>query len=177
MATRTPRASRRVRAAAPESGRVPSPAGPRGQRSPRLTTSSHTDTPPRTLRAAVERWLVPASLALLCLAAYANSFDAGFALDNRQLILNDPRVHAFTRENLSLIARHSYWWPYGESGLYRPLTTLTYLADYAVLGHGTNPAGYHAFNLLVHITNVLLLWRIVVRLTSSAWTAAAAAAL
>ena len=43
-------------------------------------------------------WLVAAGLALLCLAVYANAFDAGFALDNKQLILNDPRVHAFGDE-------------------------------------------------------------------------------
>ena len=122
-------------------------------------------------------WLAATGLALLCVAVYANSFTTGFALDNTQLILNDPRVRAFTAENLSLIARHSYWWPFGESGLYRPLTTLSYLFDYAVLGHGVNPAGYHAFNLVVHIVNVLLLWRVVMHVTSRAWTAVAAAAL
>ena len=90
----------------------------------------------------------PRGLALLCLAVYSNAFGAGFALDNRQLILRDPRVHAFTRENLSLILNHTYWWPYGESGLYRPLTTFTYLFNYAVLGNADRPAGYHWFNLL-----------------------------
>ena len=105
------------------------------------------------------------------------SFDAGFALDNRQLILNDPRVHAFTRENLSLIARHSYWWPYGESGLYRPLTTLSYLFNYAVLGEADRPSGYHWFNLTLHIVNVLMVWRLSLRLTASAWIAAVAAAI
>ena len=65
-------------------------------------------------------WMIAVGLTLLCLAVYANAFGAGFALDNRQLILRDPRVHALTRENLSLILNHTYWWPYGESGLYRP---------------------------------------------------------
>lgn len=124
-----------------------------------------------------QRWLVPAVLMLLCAGVYANSFTTGFALDSRQLILNDPRVHAFTNENLSLILRHSYWWPYGESGLYRPLTTLSYLFDYSLLGHGTAPAGYHVLNLVLHIANVLLLWRIATRVTADAWVAAAAAAL
>lgn len=113
---------------------------------------------------------------MLCLVAYANSFTAGFALDNKQLILRDPRVRALTSDNLQLIAQHTYWWPYGESGLYRPLTTLSYLFNFAVLGNAERPPGYHALNLLLHVTNVLLLWRVVQRMTRDRWSAAVAAA-
>ena len=123
------------------------------------------------------RWGVPAGLGLLCLAVYSNSFATGFPLDNRQLILRDPRVHALTRENLSLILNHTYWWPYGESGLYRPLTTLSYLLNFAILGNGERPAGYHLFNLLFHIANVLLLWRLTWRVTANRWIAVVTAAL
>src|SRR5664279_339662 len=38
--------------------------------------------------------LVGLGLCLLTLAAYSNSFGAGFAMDNRGLILQDARVHA-----------------------------------------------------------------------------------
>lgn len=122
-------------------------------------------------------WLTATGLALLCVAIYSNSFGTGFPLDNRQLILRDPRVHTLSVENLRLILQHSYWWPYGESGLYRPLSTLSYLFNFAVLGNADRPAGYHAVNLLLHTCNVLLLWRIMVRLTGSSWTAVAGAAL
>lgn len=122
-------------------------------------------------------WAVAAGLALLCIAAYANGITTGFALDSRQLILRDPRVHALTWDNLRLIAQHTYWWPNGESGLYRPLTTVTYLLNYAAFGNGERPAGYHVVNVLLHITNVVLLWRVVVRLTGRVWPPVAAAAL
>ena len=69
--------------------------------------------------------VIGAGLCVLVLAAYANSFPTGFALDSRQLVLNDPRVHAVTAENIDRILQKSYWWPYGESGLYRPLTTFS----------------------------------------------------
>ena len=108
---------------------------------------------------------------VLCLLAYANTFTTGFALDNRQLILRDPRVRAFTLDNLRLIVQHTYWWPYGESGLYRPLTTLSYLFNFVVLGSAERPFGYHAVNLLFHVINVLLFWSIVRRVTASRWTA------
>ena len=110
------------------------------------------------------RLLGPAALVLLTLAAYANSFGAGFPLDNKGLILEDVRVHEATSANVGLILRHTYWWPHGESGLYRPVTTLSYLFNYAVLGNGDRPAGYHAINLLLHIVNVLLAYALMLRL-------------
>src|SRR5450759_1300763 len=119
--------------------------------------------------------LVGLGLCLLTLAAYSNSFGAGFAMDNRGLILQDARVHAATAENLGLIFGHTYWWPYGESGLFRPLTTLSYLFNYAILGNGEHPAGYHWINFLLHAANVLLVYALGLRLSSSrpaAWTSA-----
>ncbi len=114
------------------------------------------------------RLLVAAALCVLTLAAYANSFSAGFPFDNKQLVLQDARVHDASDANVDLILRHTYWWPYGESGLYRPVTTLSYLFNYAVLGNRERPAGYHWFNLVVHMLNVLLVYALVLRLTGPA---------
>ena len=119
--------------------------------------------------------LVALGLCLLTLVAYSNSFGAGFAMDNRGLILQDARVHAATAENLDLIFGHTYWWPYGESGLFRPFTTLSYLFNYAILGNGDHPAGYHWINFLMHAANVLLVYALGLRLAGwrpAAWTAA-----
>ena len=99
-------------------------------------------------------------LAVLAFLAYSNSFTAGFSLDSRALILQDPRVHAATSENVSLIVDRTYWWPYGESGLYRPLTTFSYLFNYAILGNADRPLGYHIVNLALHTINVLLVFSI-----------------
>ena len=101
----------------------------------------------------------------------------GFPLDNKQLILQDTRVHDATADNVDLIVRHTYWWPYGESGLYRPLTTLSYLFNYAVLGNRDRPAGYHVVNLLLHTINVMLLYALMRRLTRPAGVAFAGAAI
>ncbi len=120
-----------------------------------------------------------AGAAVLCaivIAAYSNSFGAGFAFDSRQLILQDPRVHAATADNVNLILQHTYWWPYGESGLYRPLTTLSYLLNYSVLGSVDHPLSYHVVNLLAHLANVLLVWMLVALVGGRADAAFAAAA-
>jgi tetratricopeptide (TPR) repeat protein len=109
------------------------------------------------------------AVCLLVLVVYANSFDAGFTLDNAQLILKDARVHAVSVANVARIWQHSYYWPSGEAGIYRPFTTLTYLLNYAVLGNGESPAGYHWINLLLHLCNVLLVFRIAALSVGGLW--------
>src|SRR5262245_18440700 len=86
-------------------------------------------------------WLACAGLCALTWLAYSNSFTGGLVLDNKVLLLEDVRVRVVTPENISLIFQKSYWWPYIESALYRPVTTLSYLFNYAVLGNGREPAG------------------------------------
>ena len=65
-------------------------------------------------------------LAALCLAAYWNSFDAELLLDNKTIILKDPRLAAMSWENARDIFTRHYWWPSLESHLHRPVTTLSY---------------------------------------------------
>ena len=76
------------------------------------------------------RW-VALLLAAIALLAYANSFEAELAQDARGRILNDPRVHEISAANLRQIVAQDYWWPIHPSGLYRPLTTLSYLFNYS----------------------------------------------
>jgi tetratricopeptide (TPR) repeat protein len=121
--------------------------------------------------------LAAAGLCVLTLAAYSNSFSSGFVFDNKDLLLQDPRIREATRENVGLILQHTYWWPYGESGLYRPFATLSYLFNYAVLGNGEHPEGYHWINLLLHLGNVLLVYALARRLLKSFWPPVFAAAL
>jgi protein O-mannosyl-transferase len=121
--------------------------------------------------------LAPPALILLTLLAYSNSFQAGIVLDNRGLLLHDPRLHEATGANIALIFQHTYWWPNGESGLYRPITTLSYLFNFAILGNGEAPAGYHWINFLLHATNVLLAYALSVRFFRRSWPAFFIAAL
>jgi protein O-mannosyl-transferase len=94
----------------------------------------------------------------LVLAAYSNSFDAGFVYDNESAILDDARVHEATVHNAHRILTEGYWVNQPTTDLYRPLTTLSYLLNYALLGNGTNPAGYHWMNLVLHLANVSLVY-------------------
>src|SRR5689334_12367618 len=67
------------------------------------------------------------------LLAYSNSFSAGLILDNSAIILRDPRITAAAAGNVSRILKSEYWYTQSGNGLYRPLTTLSYLFNFAVL--------------------------------------------
>jgi tetratricopeptide (TPR) repeat protein len=111
------------------------------------------------------------ALGLLTLLAFSNSFSTGFPLDNGMLILGDTRIQVASASNVGLILHHTYWWPNGESGLYRPLTTLSYLLNYAIIGNGNRPAGYHWINFFLHTANVFLVFAIMLRLMGNLRTA------
>lgn len=121
--------------------------------------------PPAVLnqfRPAVPNWRLHgrciAALWALVLVAYSNSFRAGLVFDNGQIVSQDPRIRAATADNISLILTEGYWHNSASSGLYRPLTTFSYLLNYSVLGNGERPAGYHWVNLALHGINVSLVY-------------------
>jgi protein O-mannosyl-transferase len=124
------------------------------------------------------RRLIPfAALWGLTLVAYANSFQAGLIYDNSVIILKDPRLRVVSSENLGLILTKEYWYFIGSNGLYRPLTTLTFLWNYAGLGNGANPAGYHLVNYAIHSVNASLVFLLALALFGETLPALAVAAI
>ena len=114
-----------------------------------------------------QRWrriLPVAGLWLVTLVAYSNSFGAALIFDNAAILLKDPRLTAVTARNLHLIWTTEYWYPNSGNGLFRPLTTLSYLFNYSILGNGANPAGYHWVNYLLHAIAVTLLYLLGLRI-------------
>ncbi len=153
-----------VRAGAPKPEAAPAP--PKTASSPSRSGSEW------------QRRLLPiAGLWLVTLAAYSNSFGAALIFDNAAVLLKDPRITAVTARNLHLIWTTEYWYPNSGNGLYRPLATLSYLFNYAVLGNGANPAGYHWVNYLLHGVAVTLLYWLGLRIFRRTAPAVALAAI
>ena len=123
------------------------------------------------------KWRVRAILFLIALAAYANSFGLGLAQDSKTIVTADARVQAVTADNIKAILTQNYWWPKAGDGLYRPVMTLSILFNYAVLGNGPNPAGYHILNFLLHAINVWLVYELALLLLNRSGPAFFAAAL
>ncbi len=109
--------------------------------------------------------MMRAALCGIALAAYSNSFGTGFVFDSAPIVLKDPRIRTASLENLGLILSKDYFWPHESGvGVYRPVTTASLLLNYAVLGNGANPRGYHWVNLLLHVINVWLVFALAARL-------------
>ena len=120
--------------------------------------------------------IVAAALFGITFLAYSNSFGAGFTFDSRTIVLENPSLREATSASVDSILSHTYWWPTSENNLYRPVTTLSYLFNYSILGNGENPSGYHWINLLLHATNVLLAYTLALAFLKRLWMAALAAA-
>ena len=122
-------------------------------------------------------------LGVIVLFTYCNTVhDTGFALDNKFIILEDPRLRDAgspegNRNNISLIFSQDYWWPKAVSGLYRPLTTLSYRFNYTTLDNRDHAAGYHWINFFLHWANTVLVYFAVLVLMERLWPAFFVAAL
>ena len=96
----------------------------------------------------------------LILAAYSNSFQSGLVLDNASIIGQDPRIRKASAQSIESILKGGYRYNNPKVGLYRPLTTMSYLMNYATFGNGPRPDGYHWVNLALHCVNVALVYAI-----------------
>ena len=103
-------------------------------------------------------WLVAAAVAL----AYLNSFAGVFQFDDFKVIVANPAVH-------SLAA-----WRDDLAGGIRPLLKLSYALNWMA---GPGEAGFHAFNLAVHVVNTMMVLWLVGRLTNDRAAAVVAALL
>jgi tetratricopeptide (TPR) repeat protein len=149
--------------------------------------SAATQVPPPEARPKRELWpslgLGPhfaavAMLGAITLFAFVNTLhNTGFALDNKFIILEDPRLQSRKAENVKLIFTQDYWWPKAVSGLYRPLTTFSYFLNYTIFGNATNATGYHWINFLLHWANAVLAYFAVLVLMEKFWPALFAAAI
>ena len=128
----------------------------RKPKSPALSSSASIPTPGGNPSAGWARL----GLCALALIAYANSFGLGLTTDARTIIASDVRIRSASVANLSQILSHDFWWPMSADRLYRPVTLVSFLWNYAVLGNGENGAGYHVVNFLLHVLNVLLVYEL-----------------
>ncbi|MDE3171571.1 MAG: hypothetical protein KGN74_00735 [Gemmatimonadota bacterium] len=107
------------------------------------------------------RRLAPWLAALAAMAVYANALHNGLALDDAVVIGQNPNVHQFAP--LGDLWVSAYWpnLPF-QVGLYRPLTILSYMAEWA-LWHG-QAMGFHLVNVLLHGAVAALVVVLVLRL-------------
>lgn len=90
-------------------------------------------------------WVALAIIILLGLLAYSNSFDCGFHFDDKPSILNNDHIKVFSFND------HFYNWSNKRVMGYLSLALNYHYNEFDV-------SGYHYFNLLIHLTNALLVF-------------------
>ena len=91
-------------------------------------------------------------------------------LDDNLYVTESPLTKAsFTKENIIRLFTNVHF------GLWHPITSLSFMLDYQL--YGLNPKGFLLTNLFFHITNSLLLFSVLFRMTGAIWQSAFVAAM
>jgi len=114
-------------------------------------------------------WFFCLILAVVTMLAYQPAWNGGFIWDDDEYVANNELLTA--PDGLRRI-----WFSLDAPSQYFPLVYTTFRIERALWG--LHPFGYHWVNLLLHVVNALLVWRLLVRLkVPGAWLAAAIFAL
>jgi len=114
------------------------------------------------------RWFPIALLVLVPIVVYSNSLSNGFVFDDYAVILENKYLK-LPGINVASFFNHSYFKIAGGEASYRPLATLSYYLIYAIAG--LNPFFYHLLSVLLHLVNVVLIYRLVHWLLRQRFTA------
>jgi hypothetical protein len=105
----------------------------------------------------------------IAILAYRPAWNGGFLWDDDVYITNNELLTA--HDGLRRI-----WFSLDSPSQYFPLVYTTFRVEHALWG--LNPKGYHWVNLVLHISNALLVWLVLARLkVPGAWLAGAIFAL
>ena len=109
-------------------------------------------------------WLGALAILVLTFAAYFPALRGGFVWDDDAYVTANPLLRASD-------GMWRIWFSLDSPSQYFPLTYTTFRIEHALWG--LNPLGYHIVNVLLHVANALLVWRLL-RLLSvpGAWLAA-----
>ena len=114
---------------------------------------------------------------LICVALAAATFTAFEGVKNNGFVNYDDNVYVtenpFVQGGLNL---KSVQWAFTSlyAGNWHPLTWVSHAIDCAVFG--PDPAGHHLVSVAIHITNVILLFLILKKMTRAIWPSAFVAA-
>ena len=92
------------------------------------------------------------------LLIYSNTFNAEFTFDDKPYIIENPAIKDFSYfgEPAKVLKLNQMGTGYRYAFITRIVTHFTFALNYHL--HRLNVFGYHLFNILVHITNALLVY-------------------
>jgi hypothetical protein len=117
-----------------------------------------------------DRIAIALALAIVTAFAYVPVLDAGFLnWDDPAYVSGNPGIRSLSWQTVA--------WAFTtfQEGIWHPLTWLSLALDHALYGLG--PRGFHLTNLLLHVTNTVLVFLVWERLTGALGASALVAAL
>ena len=111
-----------------------------------------------------QKGMLVGCLFVVTLLAYVPAIRGGFIWDDNDYVTKNPTL-------LDFAGLRAIWLDPSATPQYYPLVHSSYWIEYRLWG--LNATGYHIVNVLIHIFNALLLWRILTRFSiPAAWFAA-----
>jgi cytochrome c-type biogenesis protein CcmH/NrfG len=111
----------------------------------------------------MDRYLPILAIFLLTLITYAGSLDGGFVSDDIRTIQDNPLLRSLDWDHVREIFTSF------DGPNYMPLKVLSLAVDHQIWG--PEPFGFHVTNLLIHILCAWLLYRILLRMQVSGFSA------
>ena len=115
---------------------------------------------------------------LICLTLALVTFAVYFQVHSFKFITMDDSVYVCKNPNIQAgITFKAVKWAFttNYAEFWHPLTWLSLMLDWQMFG--SNPAGFHLTNLILHIANALLLFLVLKQMTNALWQSAFVAAL
>jgi tetratricopeptide (TPR) repeat protein len=105
-------------------------------------------------------------LALVAIIPFAQTLSNPPVLDDGWAVVDNPLVQGGLKNAVRIFtSSYNYGGTETTGGLFRPFTTLTFAANYAV--HARHPFGYHFVNLILHVVASLLVFFLALRLAEA----------
>ena len=106
------------------------------------------------------------AVAVVCALVNLPSVRPGFIHDDHRIIEQNERIRGL--ERLPQVVSTGYWMPGDVAGpsLYRPITLVTFTLNHSM--GGLRPFGYRVVDLLLHVLNCMLVFRLAGRLVPPA---------
>ncbi|MEI7509733.1 MAG: hypothetical protein WCJ62_09755, partial [Flavobacterium sp.] len=124
-------------------------------------------TPPKLFadggKLSVPSWAITVGLVFTFLLYSRALFNNFVYLDDDQYILTNPFIRDFSFHGFKVVFTSFYF------SNYHPLTTLTFLFEYKL--YGLNPFPYHLLNVVLHLLNVWLVYKLAEKLSGKKMTA------
>ena len=95
-------------------------------------------------------------ITILLVAVYGSTFTNRFVWDDLDVIVKNSLLENFT--NLPKLFLYEDRTGDGLTGYYRPVTYISFLLDRSIWG--LNPVGFNITNVILHISAVLLFYRV-----------------